>query len=245
MSKYYEDGKPFRKDDWNKLIKDLNKLYSFDSEDCPAIELIEEVDDHVWTLKDVKDIRDTLHEECEANFANPEDYYDLKKPWHHDIIDEIARSLQRCNCGITVIDEANLSHRMVCPGCGYADFDQLGPTVGSVYGGMQVGVEGIKLRTWQYGEKDVEGGDHDFAVYASGPVSCEGTVEDNTFGPGFEVQTRQTAIKHRLTGPSCRGDIPCVGPIWGIYAADIAAIPEDIIQFRIVHEVIEYEDCDE
>jgi len=98
MSAYYEDDKPFSRENWNKLIRDLNENLEDAPGSCPNIEPLEEVDpDHIWTVGDVEAVRDKIMEMCDENEFNE----DLSKPWREAVIDEIENQMDHwCGCGV-------------------------------------------------------------------------------------------------------------------------------------------------
>ncbi len=252
MSDYYDIDKPFSRKNWNKLIRDLNEFFSAPTEGCPDIEPLDEVEPgKIWTLQDVQEIRDKLKEACPLNFRDDIDYYDLNKPWHKQIIDEIEEAMIWCNCGVQVIDEVILPYMVLCKHCGY-DWEPLGPTIGEVYGGSTVAPPNFVNRRWQYGM--VTGPDEifDFTTFADGPVSCEGVIEDEVDWKGahaFDTKTRQIAIPVGFGfSPYCAGRWPCTESAQALYdgyQAEISQYDPETIQLRLTSWVVEFEKCEE
>lgn len=252
MSDYYDIGKPFtREDNWNKLIRNLNKFFEAPIEGCPPIEPLEEVEsNHIWTRQDIQDVRDKLQEACPLNFKNPDDYYDLSKPWHTDIIDEIEDAMLWCNCGVQIINEEFLPWSVLCTECGY-DWEPYGPTIGEVYGGQVVAPPNFINRRWEYGYVTGDNPRYDFSIWASGPVSCEGTIENEIGWSGnnaFNTPTRQIAMPVNFGySPYCDGRWPCDASAQALfdgYQAVISQYDPEQIQFRLTAWAIEYKDCD-
>jgi hypothetical protein len=99
MSEYYEIDKPFSRENWNKLIRDLNEVLTDGAPGgCEGIDPLEEVDpEHIWTKKDVEEVRDKIKEMCADNEFDA----DLDKPWHRSIIDEIEDQMNHwCGCAV-------------------------------------------------------------------------------------------------------------------------------------------------
>jgi len=252
MSKYYDIDKPYSIENWNTLIRDLNEFFEAPTEGCAFIEPLEEVEaPHIWTRQDVQEVRDKLKEACPLNFRDGVEYYDLTKPWHKQIIDEIEAAMFWCNCGVQIITEEILYYMIQCTHCGYA-WEPLGPTVGEVYGGSQVGVPNFIHRRWEYGI--VTGPDErwDFTAWASGPVSCEGVVEDEVNWMGvhaFDTKTRQIAMPVSFEfSPYCDGRWPCddgAQELFDGYQEEVSGYDPETIQFRVTAWAVEYEQCEE
>jgi len=146
MSDYYDLSKPFRRvEDWNKLIKDINEEIENPPGDCPALEPLDEADpDHIWTKKDIEDVRDKLEEMCPEN----EFEEDLDKPWRKSIIDELEENMEWCDCGI---DEYPLYEKHFALGTCSQDrvlCEDMFDCIGGEIDGMMVGQ--INRKWWTY-----------------------------------------------------------------------------------------------
>jgi hypothetical protein len=96
MSKYYEDGKPFKLAKWNELLTDINTLISNKPDGCPPVEELElAVGPHIWSKKDVNDARNTLTLICPDN-----EFTELKTPqvWKKFLIDELETAIEAGWC---------------------------------------------------------------------------------------------------------------------------------------------------
>lgn len=98
MSKYYDEG-PYKIEDWNLLVQDVNEILQGPPEgstNCDPIDPIDEVTDpHLWAISDVTEMRDKLKETC------PD--IDFSKElilWKTEIINEIEEQMDEawCNC---------------------------------------------------------------------------------------------------------------------------------------------------
>lgn len=96
MSKYYEKGKPYTLTLWNKLIDRVNWVISqrygmwwvnnpveyFDEYEAP----------HIWSVDDIKDVKDKLKQACGyIDFEGDDD----PEMWDQDTIDEIENEIIR------------------------------------------------------------------------------------------------------------------------------------------------------
>lgn len=92
MSKYYDDG-PFKIDQWNSLIRDINDMVA----DCDSDPLEEIEAPHIWAKTDIKLVQDKLIELCEDN-----EFEDIPDLWKQSSIDEIETAIELgpcCDCG--------------------------------------------------------------------------------------------------------------------------------------------------
>ncbi len=146
MSEYYEIEKPFSRENWNKLIQDINDMIEDPPGDCPPLEPLEEAEEnHIWTKKDVEDVRDKLEEMC----PNNEFEEDLDKPWNTAIIDELEDNMKFCDCGI---DEYSLDTKYIEIGTCYQNrimCENMRYNLATLIDGMFVGKRNWKWYGWQ------------------------------------------------------------------------------------------------
>lgn len=146
MSKYYEIEKPFSRENWNELIRDINEMIEDPPSGCESIGFLEEVDpEHIWTQKDVEDVRDKLEEMCPDN----EFEEDLDKPWRKAIIDELEDNMRFCGCGI---DEYSLDSKFFELGTCSQDrimCEDMRYNLATLIDGMFVGKKNWKWYTWR------------------------------------------------------------------------------------------------
>ncbi len=87
---------PYTKDDWNKLIEQINEKLQNPPEDtdCEPIAPIELVDDnHRWSVDDITTVRNKLTQMCKDNTFTAELKY-----WSQDIVDELDSAADWCEC---------------------------------------------------------------------------------------------------------------------------------------------------
>jgi hypothetical protein len=194
MSDYYEEGKPFSNENWKDLVDDINELIENPlGGNCDHVEPLEEVEeDHVWTLKDVEDVREKLIEMCSEN----EFEEDLDKPWHKEIIDEIENKMRWCNCGPAQWD-IHEHHLTIGDCCGL----EYGPcpkqeaiSLQAIVDGMEVVPPGREDRRWSITRYYVESDGETIIrepswrrplVISRGDITCEGTVDTSAGGGMF------------------------------------------------------------
>lgn len=95
MSKYYDSG-PFKIDQWNTLISDINDKLENPPDGCSPLPPIDEVSaPHIWSVADVEEVRDKMIETCpDISFSAETEI------WHYEIIDEIESQIDDmwCDC---------------------------------------------------------------------------------------------------------------------------------------------------
>ncbi len=145
MSDYYDVDKPFSRENWNTLIRDINEDLENPPSGCPSIEPLEEVDEnHIWTKKDIEDVRDKLTEMCPTNEFNEE-----LEIWKTAIIDEIEEKIGVwCGCEPDEIILADETPQFCGTCCDYYNPIPY-TTLESVLDGLQVGPPGILGRTYR------------------------------------------------------------------------------------------------
>ena len=182
MSIYYDIDKPFSRENWNKLIRDLNEVLTDGAPGgCEGIEPLEEVEpEHIWTKKDVEEVRDKITEMCKDN----EFEEDLDKPWRRAIIDEIESQMNHwCDCqtGPFLIHTALPALGV----CWFAPKDYT--SLASLIDGLQVcnaGYDGIWTVTrkmdhyWTHGVQNTR--------ISSGLIDCSGSV---VYTGNYEFET--------------------------------------------------------
>lgn len=94
----YQAGQLFKRSDWNDLIKRVNeKLEDPPSgTDCEPIDPIPEVGpDHIWTKKEIEEMRDKIKETCPKITFSEE-----LKLWRVEFLDEIEAQMEEmwCDC---------------------------------------------------------------------------------------------------------------------------------------------------
>ena len=146
MSDYYDIDKPFSRENWNKLIQDINDNVENPPGECAALDPLEEIEEnHIWTKRDVEDVREKLKEMCPDN----EFEADLNKPWHIEIIDEIEDQMEWCDCGIEEWTMKSTYYAL-----GSCTFDRIHCEdmtipIRDVIDGMVVGKKNYKWQTYQ------------------------------------------------------------------------------------------------
>jgi hypothetical protein len=172
MSEYYEVGRPFSRENWNKLIRDLNENLANAPGGCEGISPLDEVDpEHIWTKQDVEEVRDKIKEMCEDNEFGE----DLNKPWRKAIIDEIEEQMNHwCDCRTGPF----LIHTAI-PQLDGCNFDPKGYiSLSSLINGLGVcnsGYDGdwtVTQHLWHY----YTGGVKQVSRVASGVIDCSGSI---------------------------------------------------------------------
>lgn len=193
MSDYYDVDKPFSRENWNKLIQDINDFVAAPPSGCPSVEPLEEVDpEHIWTVKDVEDVRDKLKEAC------PDHTFDEElEIWKTSIIDEIEEKIgQWCGCEPIEFEIANEAPRF-CGTC--CDLHNPLPyvPVKDILDGMEVGPPGIFGRYWRLYELQASGS---WSQQSGGPVNCAGQI---VYTGGTEVVLTQGCVSMSFCGSGC------------------------------------------
>ena len=97
MSKFYTSGKPFKLDEWNKLIRAVNDILKNPTgAGCEAVAPLDEVTDpHRWAKSDIREVRDALKKTCPDIAFSKE-----LRLWKEEVIDEIETQMDKawCNC---------------------------------------------------------------------------------------------------------------------------------------------------
>lgn len=193
MSEYYEIDKPFSIENWNKLIRDINKHFAAPPVGCPSIEPLEEVNDpHIWSVEDVEKVRDKLKEAC------PDHTFDEElKVWKTDIIDEIEEKIgQWCGCEPVEFEIANETPRFCGTCCGLHNPYPY-TTVRSVIDGMEVGPPGVFGRYWRLYHLLSDG---TWSYQIGGPVNCAGQI---VYTSGLDVLLTQGCVSMSFCGTGC------------------------------------------
>jgi hypothetical protein len=186
LSEYYEIDKPFSRENWNKLIRDLNDMFENPPSGCEAVEAIEEVEEgHIWTRQDVEEVRGKMEEMCPQANWDWDGFDRLEKPWNKKIIDEIEEQMLWCECDTERINLAWATPELasINGDCGVSQPVQ-GALVSETIDGMQVGPSGYIGRFWRYTTVQMFG---DFApeewwrenqthIISQGIINCEGKV---------------------------------------------------------------------
>ena len=185
MSEYYEIDKPFSRENWNKLIGDLNELFQNPPGDCEAVDTIDEVEEnHIWTKQDVEEVREKIEEMCPGRNWDWDGFPRLEKPWNKKIIDEIEDQMVWCDCGIERINLAMTYPELASINgeCGIP-VPRVGDLVQDVIDGMQVDVSGYSGRFWKY---TIVGMNNAFSeewwrenrtqTIENGEINCEGQI---------------------------------------------------------------------
>lgn len=110
---------------WNAVIRKVNEERANPPEgtNCDELDSIDEVEvDHIWTTKDIEDLRDAIDEMCEFAWVENLEF------WHDDILTEIDDALDREYGGWG--DEGECCHEECIPDCDNAA-DEVVTYVGS------------------------------------------------------------------------------------------------------------------
>lgn len=105
MSDYYDDG-PFKIDQWNALISDINDVLADPPEGCDPVTTMDEVEDpYIWLVEDVEELRSKMIETC------PDIKFEEElEIWKTAIIDEIESQIPDmwCTCEECDAPEVNM-----------------------------------------------------------------------------------------------------------------------------------------
>jgi hypothetical protein len=174
MSDYYEEGKPFSLKNWGDLIRDLNEELTENAPSgCDGIEPLEEPEEpHIWSMKDVEDVREKIEQMCAENTFEE----DLTKPWREEIIDEIEDQMHNwCDC----TDSPLLLHTAypVIGSCwGDVDAPSNFMDLDAMIDGMQVCSPGYS-GGWGVQRRTYDEGSYTGHVLARGDINCSGAIE--------------------------------------------------------------------
>lgn len=95
MSAYYDDG-PFKIDQWNKLIEDVNEKLQNPPGNCDPIDPLDTVEDpYIWLVEDVEKVREKIKQTCpDIEFTKD------TVIWKKEIINEIESKMDEmwCDC---------------------------------------------------------------------------------------------------------------------------------------------------
>ncbi len=261
----FEDAKPLTwLEKWKKLLDNANEAFANPPGDCSPIDPIElPVYPHPFTKGHIEEVREKIDQMCPGfdlwdlgwylqDWEGTDEEKDLlTKPIGRELLYEIETGLTWCGCGPTIIYEESLPRIYVCPPCGYPDFSEFSGTVGDHFGGMQVGPPGQIHRYWQYGHYGGPGPGGNihtnWSGQASGPVSCEGYVENTVNWQGvdqYDVSYRVIGIPYRSQARACQGVGECY-PIIDVYAEAWESQDPYQMQFRIINDVVSFVDCEE
>ena len=83
---------PFKRDDWNAVIGDVNALIDSGCTGAPKLSQIGHK--HVLTFDDIENVRDTLALIC----ANQPSFDSTERRWTKAVIDEINAAIADCQC---------------------------------------------------------------------------------------------------------------------------------------------------
>ncbi len=96
MSDYYDLTKPYKIEDWNLLVTDVNEILQNPpaGTDCEPVAPLDEVTDpHRWAVEDIEDMRNALIETC------PDISFETELVlWKAEIIDEIEFQMEYAWC---------------------------------------------------------------------------------------------------------------------------------------------------
>ncbi len=194
-SEYYDIEKPFSRENWNKLIRDINEFIVAPPIGCQEeIEPLEEVDsEHIWSVEDdVEVVREKLKEACPDHEFNEE-----LKIWKTGIIDEIEEKIgQWCGCEPVEFEIANEAPRF-CGTC--CDLHDPRPytLVKDLIGDMVVGPPGVYGRQWRLYHTIADG---TFEFQVGGPVNCAGEI---VYTSGLPIIVTQGCVSMTFCGTGC------------------------------------------
>ncbi len=101
MSEYYSADGPYKIDEWNLLVRDVNEILQNPPEgstNCDPIDPLDEVTDpHIWAIADVTEMRSRLKETCpDIDFDE-----EMDKAWCDCITEPEEIDIELCSFGQT------------------------------------------------------------------------------------------------------------------------------------------------